>query len=173
MPRTYETADSTTDAQVYQVMRTLHPGLHDAGVELTILFARAARDADGNMTGPAITVGGYPAYALIKVCSLKDRVGGLKDAVLLLDGDQWVDVYEEMANAIIDRELTRLEVKLDKTGKTKLDDVGRPVLGLRKYDILISGFRECADRHKGDSLEVQAIAKIGGDAVRAGWLPGF
>lgn len=173
MPVTFSSVDSDTDFQIATVMQKHHQALTDAGVELTVLFAYGPKDQDGETTGKAIKVNGYPALACIKINSLRDRVGGLKDATLIIDGDCWPTTPDPRKLAIIDHELCHLEIKPDEDGTIQVDDCGRPKLKMRLHDFHFGGFAEVADRHKEESVEVAAVKHIGAIAVRQAWLPGF
>lgn len=173
MPTTYEKADVNTELFVQEVMGKYHKHLADIGLTLNVLFAYGARNKDGEQTKPAIVVGGYPALACIKVNKLEDRVAGLADATMIFDGDSWNDHERERQVAIIDHELEHIELKQDRKGVVKTDDVGRPLFGLKKHDIYVTGFRSVAERHREVSVEVESIAHVGTQAVRQGWLPGF
>ena len=173
MPTTFKIADQTTTDLVYQVMQKFHKHLCNVQLELNILVAFGAKNQDGEQVKPALKVGGYPALATIKVNKLADRVAGMKDATLTLDGDAWGEHSEERKEAIIDHELEHLELKQDRKGIVMTDDVGRPLLKLKLHDFHFEGFQAVADRHKQESVEVQSIAHVGNMAVRQGWLPGF
>ena len=173
MPTTYQTASQAIQDRAYDAMARYHPHLRDAKVRLTVLEASGPRDADGEVCGPAIKVRGQKAMACIKVTSLKDRAAGLGDAVLIIDADECDTWSDATWDALLDHELTHLELCTDKHGKLIRDDLGRPKLRMRHHDYEIGGFHEVADRHKGEAVEVQAVQKIGGEMVRQGVLNGF
>lgn len=173
MPRTYETVDSDTEFKVASIMEKYHQPIYEAKVELNILFAHGPKDAEGETTGPAIAVNGYPALASIKINNLKDRAAGLRDATLLIDGDQWPLTPDPRKLAIIDHELEHLEIKADEDGTIQTDDLGRPKLKIRLHDFHFGGFMSIAERHKDDSVESETVKHVGKMMVRQGVFPGF
>jgi hypothetical protein len=131
-------------------MRKWHPDLIAADATITFLFAC-------NPESPALTHGGYPAAALCKVNSLKDRVAGLADLTIMLDVGRWESLSEESQSALLDHELHHAEVVRNKVGAIKYDDANRPKIRLRKHDFQIGGFHAIASRHKHHALEMHAV----------------
>lgn len=160
MPRTYEKIHPRDGHKLYDrlvvVRDRYHQPLKEAGVEIDLLLAHAPRDKNDDATGHAVTHGGYPAMATIKVTSLKDRVAGLGDAVMIVDGDACDEWTDAEVDALLDHELTHLEITIDDKGAVVRDDAGRPKLKCRKHDWQIGGFAEIAKRHKENAPEVKA-----------------
>ena len=151
--------------------QTYHPLLHGV-VTVDVLLCRKV-DADGEIVDPAISVNGYPALAKIKINSLEDRVQGKADATITIDGNHWDEWPTPRLDAILDHELTHLELRVDKDGALIRDDCGRPVLRMRRHDFQIGGFHSVAERHKQDAAEVEAVASVGKEFVVQGVFPGF
>lgn len=173
MPKTYIKADATVTAKVDSVIVLYHQPLIDAELKVDVLFAFAARNKDGEQTGPAIAVRGHPVKAKIKVTPLKDRAKGDGDVELILDGDNWNDIPESDQVAILDQQFTSLELVLEEdeesaSAKVARDDLGRPKLRKRVSDFAAEGYWECAERHKGASQEVQFIRSVGNEAAKQG-----
>lgn len=105
---------------------------------------------------------GYPAQAMIKITSLRDRTLGIADAVIVVDRANWLTLSQPQRDALIDHELTHLVRVLDKeSGRPKFDALGRPKLRLRQHDHQLGWFAEVAQRHGEASPEVrQAEALI-------------
>lgn len=173
MPRTFSEAPTSTIERVRETMARYHGGLRDAGVRITILHASGPRDEDGEITAHAIMIRGHKAMACIKITSLKDRAAGLGDAVLTIDGDDCDTWSEEAWSAILDRELTQIELKTDAEGGVMRDDLGRPKLRKRNADYTVDVFMDVAERHKEHTPEVQAVQSIGSLMVRQGIFQGF
>jgi hypothetical protein len=148
-------ADSSINDIVGWIAVRHHSGLHDASVTVECLMAFAAVDAKGEPRGHAIKHHGYPALAKIRVLPLKDRVAGRADAEMLIDGKAWDDMEPDRREALIDGQLERLEIQLDKEGAIKSDDIGRPKLKLKQADWHLEGFAAVAQRHGEASAEVQ------------------
>jgi len=133
----------------------------DDAVRVSIIQAWAKTDEDGNPVGAALKHHGVPCFAKVRIVNQRDRVNGLADAEILVDGDAWPHLEIPQRLAIIDQQLTRIEpVCHDDTGLFKLDDCGRPKLKIRLPDYQIAGFHEVRERHGGDSLEHREIATL-------------
>ena len=166
----YERATKDTARQVNAVLKRYHGPLSDAGLTVDILMAAAKTDKNGDPVGPAVTHGGYPCLAKIKIVGLKDRAKGQADAELILDGDRWVELDTEEQVAVIDHELTHLELSIGDNG-IRVDDIGRPKLRIRKHDHQFGWFDEVARRHGRDSIEVQQYEHFTEVGYRQLWLP--
>ena len=130
---TYRKADPDAFAVIEELMAANHPELDEVKVRVGALFAYAPTDEEtGEPKAPAIKKYGMPTVATVRVVSQKDRVAGLPDAQILLDGEAWEHEWtDERKRAVIDRELLHLEVSRDEDGVVKLDDCNRPRLKLR------------------------------------------
>lgn len=127
-----------------------------AGVTFDFVFAYAESDDDGNPKGDALSKNGIKALGIARKIPLKDRALGRADAEIAIDGDWWFTASEAQQKALLDHELHHICPKVDKRGLVT-DDLGRPVLQMRKHDYEFGWFRCIADRHGANSLEqVQA-----------------
>ena len=154
-------------------MKSWHPDLAAHGVRVQLLFATSDTDA------PAVRHGGYPAVATIRVVPLKDRLTKGYDAEMLVARDEWDLFGEAHKVALLDHELSHLEVcrkkvKMPKTHKGEpqfrvaLDDLGRPKLKLRKGDWNPGdGFEAVVARHCDHADEFAALARAYAVANRA------
>jgi len=168
---TYRKASAEVNQIVEEMVEKFHGPLRDAGVQIECLFAYALTDDNGDSTGPALKLGGYPCNAVVRVLNLKDRTVGRGDAEIVIDGDQWDTWDDEQKRALIDHEIEHLELKTDDDGVIR-DDLGRPKLRLRKHDHQFGWFDSIARRHGAASFEVQQFAGIVKRRIQA-WLPGF
>lgn len=151
---TYRNAEKEVGSYLKNALGKFHHRLKEHGVTVGVLFAHAPRDKEsGEPKGPALKHEGYPAAAVIKINNQKDRVEGKTDATIVVDGDKWADWSDEYRTALIDHELTHLELDLDDDKAVKLDDCNRPKLKMRLHDWQIGGFEEVARRHGDDSPE--------------------
>jgi hypothetical protein len=157
MPTTYQTAPAGLTGLVAQTLRKTHPRLDDAGLDVTVLLAF-------NPDGPAVVQHGSPALGTIKVTALKDRVCGLGDVRIVLDGDRWDGLSAAQQAAAIDHLLTSL-VPQTKGDRPKKDDAGRPVLKVRQPDFEVRGFWDVVERHKEAAPESAAF-----DGVNRGFI---
>lgn len=166
----YERASKEISKAVGSVMKRFHGAMADAGVTIDVLTAYAKKDKNGDPTGPAVSLAGYPCIAKIKVISTKDRAAGRADAELLLDGDRWPELADEEQTAVIDHELTHLELSIGENG-LRTDDLDRPKLRLRKHDHQFGWFDEVVRRHGRDSIEWQQYEHFTEVGYQQLWLP--
>jgi hypothetical protein len=167
----FSIADGETAYLVSTVMERDHPELFQAGLSVQVLLAGTPVDEDGTPTGPAISVNGYPAVAKVKILGLEARVRYGFDAELTLDADEWEVCSREQQEAIVDHELTHLELRTDREGSILYDDAERPKLKMRKHDRQFGWFDEVARRHGEASVEVRQCREMLEDqAFKQGYL---
>ncbi len=171
--------DKVTGSLLETIQRTQQI-YHSRMLEPTIAMSVAVesflvygpRNKDGDQTGPAISIQGRDAYACIRISKLEERVAGRGDAIMWIDGDNVRQWEEETLVAIIDHELTHLELATDpKTEQIQLDDSGRVKLKMRQHDFQVGWFDEVAERHAAASIEVQQATALAN--VRQMYFPGF
>ena len=147
---------------------THHP-LNDAEVTIDFVFAYGARDEATNaLIGDAITHNGCKALGLTRKIPLKDRALGRADAEITLDGDWWANAPEPEQRSLLDHELHHVAIKIDRRGLVR-DDLGRPVIQLRKHDVEVGWFKVIAARHGLNSQERIQAKQIMGDAGQYFW----
>lgn len=159
MPSTY----TLPEDDMVQILRGLldfhHRRLRDAGVTICLLVAYGAVDKNGDLQAPAITDRGYEALGLCKIMKLIDRVAGMADTRILVDGDRWETMTPEEQEALVDHELTHIEIVMDGAEPAK-DGHDRPKLVIRRHDQHFGWFDEVAHRHGPSSQEVQQARKL-------------
>lgn len=150
----YEKADEKVLSVVEELVNKYYPELKDAGVTIDVLIAT-------NEKSNAVTLGGYKCAAVVRVTKLKDRVKGIADAEIVIDGEAYDGMTPNRKRALIDHELHHLEIQYDdKTGEIKRDDQHRPKLKLKKHDYHFGWFTIIAERYGLDSIEVQQAHHI-------------
>jgi hypothetical protein len=156
---TYRMADQDVLDMIEELIHKYHYNLHECRVRVGARLAFAAvNEKTGEPKGPAIKHQGYPGAAVVRIVSHKDRVAGMPDAIIDIDGEAWEnDWSEERQRAILDHELYHLEVQTDDEGNVKLDDCHRPKLRLKPHDWQLGGFADIAQRHKEAAIEVEAM----------------
>ncbi len=168
MPTTYRKADDKVVTLLTRALQKWHADLFEANVLIGVLMA-------SNPDGDAVKHGGYPAFATIKVVSLKDRVSKGTDAEMLIDEGKWEDLRPGQQMALLDHELSHLKLKKswrsqilgsdnEPTGETELkfesDDLDRPKLKTVPGDWNCGdGFRSVVARHGNDAIEFENIAR--------------
>ena len=132
--------------------RRFHAPLVEAGVTVGLLAAWPNEGEDC-----AVKLHGYPCAAVVKVTPYRQRVQGIEDAVITVDGELWQVMKEAERVALLDHELQHLEVALDRDGRLKRDDWGRPKLKVRLHDWELGGFADVAVRHGAAAQEVRGF----------------
>jgi hypothetical protein len=168
----YWKADEEVMRKLALAMGQWHHDLANAKANIGVIMAANPKD------GPAVSHSGYPALASIKVVPLKDRITKGYDAEMLIDASFWKTTNDETKMALLDHELSHLEVKKPKERKADkkkpkheedddaedepiiagqsflVDDIGRPVLKLKKGDWNIGdGFADVVRRHGVNAIE--------------------
>jgi hypothetical protein len=162
MSTVYERAKADVHEMADGILRQHHPKLRlteGEFVRLCILMATAECDGEG-LKEPAIKLHGYPCAAVISIIPYKQRVDKRADAEIIIDAEWWDNATEPQQRALLDHEITHLEIQRDENGFVRTDDVGRPKLKMRLHDFDFGGFREIAIRHGSNAPEVEAARKF-------------
>lgn len=181
--KTWTKADAQTLADVADLMARHHSDLASNGVTVEVLMVLAPVDEDsGQPKGPALTVRGLEAAACIKVVGTRERAAGMADALMVVDGDRWPERPRREQRAILDHELTHLEVigqlevvdgQDEPVFVADRDTSDRPRLRLRHHDREFGWFDEIARRHGDASLEVRQARELFEDERGQVYLPGM
>jgi len=146
-----------------------HRPLDAAAVKIDYVFAFGDVNEAGETVGDAITKNGFRAFGVTKVMPLKDRAMGRGDVEIMLDGDNWRTSNADEQAALLDHELHHISVKADRAGNIQFDDLGRPLIKLRKHDIEVGWFSLIASRHGSVSIERQQAKYIMDDKGQFLW----
>ena len=159
---TYRKADGEVSAIIAELMQDYHSDLVEAGVRVGARFAFAAVDCKtGEPKGPALKKFGVACAAQVRVVSQKDRVAGLPDCIIDIDGEAWEkDWSADRQRAVLDHELEHIEIARDQDGAVKLDDCNRPKLKLKPDDYCINGFEVIAKRWGDSASEVESARRV-------------
>lgn len=159
MPSTFKQKDEEQARALRRLLATAHKRLREAGVTVELIAAFGAVDREGNLTTPAITDRERQVPGQCKITKLVHRVAGLPDVLILVDGDKWEEWTEEEQIAVVDHQLTHIEIVLDGI-KPALDSHGRPKLKNRPHDHSHGWFDEVAERNGEHSQEVQQARRV-------------
>jgi hypothetical protein len=169
MPTCFQLADASVHQLAKEVMEQHHPELRMPDgdfVKLCIMMAFG----DANSSEPALKLHGYAAAAIVKVIPYDQRVDKRADAEIKIDQSQWDAFTDAQRRALLDHEITHLEIQKDDDGFVKTDDAGRPKLRMKLHDWQLGGFRSIAQRYGRDAIEVinaKAFEKDFGDCALA------
>jgi hypothetical protein len=158
MPAIYSLADKDTELLCEDLVANYHADLDTAGATFNIVFA--LRDPEDESDKPVLANKGHRVFGISKIHSLKERLLGLADAEILLDGDAWPSMNGKAKRAALDHQLQYFEVKRDKEGEFVYDDLQRPVLKMRLSDRSYDWFDAVAERHGEHSMEVIQMRRL-------------
>lgn len=144
-----------------EVAKAYFPHLADAGVTVGLLVAHAKVGKDGEVSGHALKLHGLPALAIVRINKLRDRIRGMPDAMIDIDGDAYPGLPDAQRRSLFHHELEHIVVVYDKeSGAVKYDDAGRPKLKLRPHEIVIGGFWGTVDAFGADAHESIAYRDV-------------
>lgn len=145
---TYQKDDGTLKEMVERLIKQYEANEPLKNVRLDLVFAHGERDeATGEQVSYALKKNGIRALGITRKINLKDRAKGLGDAEIAIDGDWWATVDEPEQLALLDHELHHIVYT------EKRDNLGRPILKMRKHDVEFGWFAEIARRHGSASAE--------------------
>src|SRR5437667_3520417 len=131
-----------------------HKPLLDCKTKFDFVFASPDIDEKtGEALNDALKKHGRKALGIARKIPLKDRALGRGDVEIALDHPWWEDAPAKQKAALLDHELHHFEPKLTETGDYAFDDLGRPIIKLRKYDYEFGLFKIIAERHGVHSQE--------------------
>lgn len=156
MSKSYSRAPDECTDRIAHLLKIFYPDLLKAGVRFDLLSI--ATDSEDK---PALVHGGYPAAAVVRATSIKERTKGAGDVEIVIDEAVYLGMSDAEKDGLMDHEIHHVVLKLDKkTGQPKLDCRGRPKIGMRKHDIQCGWFVEIAKRHGPASGEVRQATQM-------------
>lgn len=159
-PRTWALAEAGDVALLKRAFGA-HPNLTEEGrtgkLVVELLTVDPARDKTGHQACETLTVHGAAALARVRVMGARERVTTGHDAEIELALPHWLEASEKQKLAILDHELTHLEIVRDRDGEPRYDVNGHVRLRLRRHDYIAAGFLEVVQRHRHDSPEVLGV----------------
>jgi hypothetical protein len=159
---TFQRCPPAVEEMAKELLRAYEPHqpLLNAKVKIDFVFAFGDRDDQtGRLLNDALRKNGIKALGIARKISLKDRALGRGDAEIAIDGDHWEEITVLEQRALLDHELHHLTPKTDNRGVV-LDDLGRPLITLRKHDVDVGWFSVIAARHQRNSIEQQQATSI-------------
>lgn len=137
-----------------------HPDLIEARAEIGVILSSSE-------DGPAVTLGGYPCQATMRVIGAKDRLSKKYDAEMEIDEGNWDSLTRAQRLALVDHELSHLSV-VRKCGMIQKDYLGRPKLKCKGGDWNAGdGFAAVVSRHGDNAAEFTNLSRTYRRAVEA------
>lgn len=163
MPTKFERCDRSVTQMADAILEEFetHQATIDAKVKIDFVFAYADPESDA----PALQKNGVRAYGICRKTSLKERALGHGDIEISIDGDWWKDASDAQRRALLDHELHHIAVDED----LEKDDLGRPLVSMRKHDFEFGWFSIIAQRHGADSMECRQAKAIADNAGQLYW----
>jgi hypothetical protein len=164
---TYEIAGPDVETAAQKILARCHSEIIQAGVTFRYLIAW------GEEGSPAIKQHGWPCLGLCKIIGLKERVAGLPDVCITLDGLFWGDELPAKKEALLAHELEHVEVvALPVNARAgakwwREDKCGRPKTRIRPHDFQFGGFDVILDRYKKHSQEYLVAEMLSRKLVQA------
>lgn len=150
---TFKRADNSVRDMAMELIDQFHETLKDNSVKIDFVFAYPDFDeTTGEPINNALQKNGVRALGIARKLPAKDRAMGRADAEISLDGHWWQNAEEGERKALLDHELHHLVATADR------DDMGRPIIKMRKHDYEIGMFHVIAQRHGRASQEVKYAA---------------
>lgn len=157
MSVTFEKCDLKVDENIVVILKLHHKEVAETGATIGAYYAVQEQNESGESPTPAIKVHGYPCLAKIKINSYPERVQGKPDATIFIDKGGWEKMAPGEKDALIDHELQHLQSvrEKDKPLIWKRDNIGHPILKIRKHDHQFGWFNVIAERHGDNSVEIK------------------
>jgi hypothetical protein len=109
---------------------------------------------------PCLRLRGAACLAYIRTIRVQQKIYLEYDAEIMVDNFHWRDMLEPRRKAVLDHELTHLEICKNKQGQPKLDDQGRAKIRLKPDDYTLTGFYQNVRRHGSNSPEWNSLASV-------------
>ena len=172
MPVILEIPGTDVSELVTELIDQFHPHLRDVDVTFEFLSVTREKDDDGEFAGDhPLKLHGYPCAAIVKINAYKLRVQGHADVLITINGEEWETLSRDEQRALMDHELTHVELKTDAEGNLSRDDLGRPKLKMRLHDHQFGWFDAVVRRHGKASIEHQQAETFVTATWEQMWLP--
>ena len=152
------------DVEVMGVLKhalEAHPELTKYRVRIAVLMVWPNIDEKtGKPKGSALKHHGVPAVATVTLVNKEWRILGGFDVVIKVDAYEWCLLLEESQLALMDHELTHIEIAFDEDGNPQAHDDGGMKLYLRPEDWVLTGFAAVIKRHGRHAVEAAAFRHV-------------
>lgn len=156
----HEMASDDVLALVKQAMNRWHPDQVEGRVRVGVIMT-------SNEDGNAVTLGGYPCQATMRIVPTKDRLIKNYEAEMEIDQENWDGLSQAKRLALVDHELSHVLV-VRKCGIIAKDSLGLPKLKLRGGDWNVGdGFADVVARHGEAAAEFTNLTRTYQRAIEA------
>jgi len=168
----YELADDSVHDLLKEAISAYHNMIGKLEIKFGLIRVTSVDKKGEPDEKPALkSSSGHAAAAQISLVSKKDQLSKNYEVEILFDGPMWDGMTDKKRLAILDHELTHIEIAKDKDGHAKIDDLtGKPKLKLIPDQFHLWGFLDIAKRHGEDSSEVANMRSM---AINHGHLFGL
>lgn len=158
--KVFHKADESVMGVVRDMIREHHPDVEGAGVRVGVIMVEPATNEDGEVVAPAVKFAGAEAVAVCRKVARKMRTLLPYEAIIEVDMNRWQELSDESRAALLDHEITHIEVVRGDDGQVAMDDDLRPKIRLRPDDFILTGFYSVIERHGADALEYQSVSRL-------------
>ncbi len=106
MAKTYTKAPDDVRDMCVGLMQRNHPKLAEFQLRVDVVFV--ATDSE---TANALSCGGYPAQAVVRILDSKQRAMGRGDAEITIDEENWLALTAREQMALLDHELYHITLR--------------------------------------------------------------
>lgn len=154
MARIVEIADHEVRELLIDVMKEHHRPLIDAEVKVGVVMVTSD-------SGVPVSLHGARCLAKCRRHNERERLLTKLDACIEIDAEDFDELSPERQKALLDHELTHLQLDLKKGRVSHYAD-GRPRLKMRPDDWVLTGFIDVVKRHGANANEAVAIEELVG-----------
>jgi len=160
MGKSYRKGEGEDLALLMEVIHQHHAELEREKVRPALILIDPELAEDGQPKAPVFKSDGDSAVGRVRPASAIERLLGKYDLRIEIDGYVWETLSEEQQRALLDHELTHLEIKRDAEGTIKRNADGTPRFMRRAHDWHLTGFREVVARHGRHALEAMDLREL-------------
>lgn len=170
------TGPSDADETLLKEMIRLpcHEALVKDKIAVALVMAHPDLDDTGMPKADAVKHAGHAVVAKCRLVTPLDYLLMHRDIIILVDAWRWEDLKRKQRLALLDHELTHIEVPVDADGNARRHpgSAKQVMLRLRPDDWFLTGFADVIQRHGTAALEAQSLTTLGAQ-YRQMNLPGL
>lgn len=146
MPTTYDDAPGYVYEMGQELVRRHHDALRDCKVRFVMRHG-PWWSAGKEVLGKTMVLGPVPRY-----------LTGEIDAAVILNAERWDDLQSQHRRALLDHQLSHLDVKTDEVGVQRAHPDGRPMICTVNHDV--EEFLAIIERHGYWRRELEQVAMV-------------